>query len=183
MTRHVVDAMAKYSTGGVGSEGGDSCELCGQETTNLRDATVAGARLQVCEACARHDEAGTGSDAGSGGEGGGGSDRDERERRQRAARNTARLDDARSGDPAHWEQEGTDYQDDPLPYLVRGYGERLEEARQDAGLQPDELAGELGATEADILAIEQGRANRAGVSGSLIEAIEERLNVQLAEED
>jgi ribosome-binding protein aMBF1 (putative translation factor) len=175
--------MAKYSTGGVGSDAGDSCELCGRETSDLRDATVAGARLQVCEACARHDEAGggSGSTSGSGGDGGG-SDRDERERRKRAARNAARLSDARSGDPDHWEQEGTDYQDDPLPYLVRGYGERLEEARQAAGLQPDELAGELGATEADILAVEQGRANRAGISGSLIEALEERLNVQLAED-
>ena len=178
--------MAKYSTGGVGSDAGDSCELCGRETSDLRDATVAGARLQVCEACARHDEAGggsgSGSTSGSGGGAAGDAERDERERRKRAARNAARLSDARGGDPGHWEQEGTDYQDDPLPYLVRGYGERLEAARQEAGLQPAELAGELGATEADILAIEQGRANRAGVSGSLIEALEERLNVQLAED-
>lgn len=166
--------MAKYSTGGVGSGPGDSCELCGEESGDLREANVAGARLQVCGDCARHDEDGSS---------GGGSDRDERERRKKAAQNTARLDDARRGDSTHWEEEGTDYQDDPLPYLVRGYGDRLETARQEAGLQPAELAGEMGVTEADILAIEQGRANKHGIGGSLIEDLEERLNVELTEED
>ena len=173
--------MAKYSTGGVGGDSGGSCELCGAEGRDLRTATVAGARLQVCAECARHAE-----DADRPGGGGGGSrddgSRDERERKRRAARNAARLDDARKGNPKHWEEEGTDYDEDPLPYLVRGYGGRLEEARQAAGLQPDELAAEMGVDEADILAVEQGRANRAGIGGSLITALEERLNVQLAEE-
>lgn len=167
--------MAKYSTGGVGSGPGDSCELCGEESSNLRKANVAGARLQVCGDCARHDE----NDA----SGGGSPARDERERRKQAAQNTARLDDARRGDSTHWEEDGTDYQDDPLPYLVRSYGDRLEEARQEAGLQPAELAGEMGVTEADILAIEQGRANKHGIGGSLIMDLEERLNVELSEED
>ena len=170
--------MAKYSTGGVGSDDADSCELCGTETGNLRETTVAGARLQVCAECARHGEDGEkSSSSSSGGDG----SRGEENRRKKAAQNVARLDDARKGDPKHWEEEGTDYQDDPLPYLVRGYGDKLEAARQEAGLQPSELAGELGVDEADILAIEQGRANRAGIGGSLIEAIEERLNVQLSE--
>ena len=174
--------MAKYSTGGVGGDSGGSCELCGAEGRDLRTATVAGARLQVCAECARHAEDGGG---GSGGRSGGSSQdgsRDESDRRRRAARNVARLDDARKGNPKHWEEGGTDYDDDPLPYLVRGYGERLEEARQEAGLRPDELAAELGVEEADVLAVEQGRANRAGIGGSLITALEERLNVQLAEE-
>ncbi|WP_255149388.1 helix-turn-helix domain-containing protein [Halorarius halobius] len=172
--------MAKYSTGGVGSDDADSCELCGTETGSLRETTVAGARLQVCKECARHgerDDGGSGSDSGSSSDG----SRDEQDRRKRAAQNVARLDDARKGDPSHWEEEGTDYQDDPLPYLVRGYGEKLQEARQEAGLQPAELAGELGVDEADILAVEQGRANRAGIGGALIEDLEERLNVQLSE--
>jgi ribosome-binding protein aMBF1 (putative translation factor) len=173
--------MAKYSTGGVGGDSGGSCELCGAEGRDLRVATVAGARLQVCAECARHAE-----DADRSGGGGGGSrddgSLDERERKRRAARNAARLDDARKGNPKHWEEGGTDYDDDPLPYLVKGYGARLEEARQEAGLQADELAAEMGVDEADILAVEQGRANRAGIGGSLITALEERLNVQLAEE-
>ena len=75
-----------------------------------------------------------------------------------------------------------DYDDDPLPYLVSGYGETLETARQEAGLQREELAAELGARESDILAVEQGRATQAGVGGSLIEAVEERLNVSLSED-
>ncbi|WP_255195751.1 helix-turn-helix domain-containing protein [Halorarius litoreus] len=173
--------MAKYSTGGVGSDDADSCELCGTESGKLRETTVAGARLQVCADCARHGEGGGKSKSTSSSSQGGDGSRGEENRKKRAAQNVARLDDARKGDPKHWEEEGTDYQDDPLPYLVRGYGEKLEEARQEAGLQPGELAGELGVDEADILAVEQGRANRAGIGGSLIEAIEERLNVQLSE--
>lgn len=168
--------MAKYSTGGVGSGPGDSCELCGEESGDLREANVAGARLQVCGDCARHDEDNSTQSSGRSGRG-------ERERRKKAAQNTARLNDARQGDSTHWEEEGTDYQSDPLPYLVRDYGQRLEEARQEAGLQPAELAGEMGVTEADILAIEQGRANKHGIGGSLIADLEERLNVELSEED
>lgn len=171
--------MAKYSTGGVGSDDADSCELCGEDGTSLQETTVAGATLQVCGDCARHGE----DDSRAGGGVSGGDDRtDERSRRTRAAQNAARLADAGAGDSTHWEQEGTDYQDDPLPYLVRDYGEKLSEARQSAGVRPDELAGELGVTEADVLAVEQGRANHANVPGSLIEAIEKRLNVQLSED-
>jgi len=168
--------MAKYSTGGVGGDSGGSCELCGAEGRDLRTATVAGARLDVCGECARHAE-----DAEPSRSRDGASD-DASDRKRRAARNVAKLDDARKGNPEHWEEEGTDYDDDPLPYLVGDYGERLEEARQGAGLQTDELAAEMGVDEADILAVEQGRANRAGIGGSLITALEERLNVELAEE-
>jgi ribosome-binding protein aMBF1 (putative translation factor) len=170
--------MAKYSTGGVGGDSGGACELCGAEDRDLREANVAGARLQVCKECARHgDEASR-----SGGGGGGSRDGDERNRKKRAVQNMAKLGDAGKGDSKHWEEHGTDYDDDPLPYLVRGYGEKLEEARQEAGLQAAELAGEMGVDEADILAVEQGRANRADIGGSLISALEERLNVELAEE-
>lgn len=160
--------MAKYSTGGVGGDSGGACELCGAEGRSLQTATVAGARLQICDECARHsDDDDRPSD-------------EERKRRKKAAQNVARLDDARKVDP-NWEA-GTDYEDDPLPYLVRGYGERVEAARQDAGLQPAELADELGVDVAEIEAVEQGRAARASVGGSLIEALETRLGVELAEE-
>lgn len=166
--------MAKYSTGGIGGDSGGSCELCGKETSDLRTANVAGAQLDVCDDCARHDEdSSPRSDGHSEG----------RDRRRRAAQNTARVNDARKGNPEHWEKSGTDYEDDQLPYLVSGYGERLEAARQEAGLQPAELAGELGVTEADVVAVEQGRATRAGIGGSLIRDLEERLNVQLVERE
>ena len=58
--------MAKYSTGGVGGDSGGACELCGAEGRELRTATVAGARLEVCEECAHHGEdADTGSEPSS----------------------------------------------------------------------------------------------------------------------
>ena len=170
--------MAKYSTGSSSGGGGTACELCGAESDSLRTATVAGATLEVCPDCAPH-----GEDARTTGRGSSDSGRgdDEPNRKQRAARNVAKANPIWDGDSEHWEREGTNYDDDPLPYLVSGYGEVLEEARQTAGLTREELADELGAREADLLAIEQGRATQAGVGGGLIEALEERLGVELAE--
>jgi len=162
--------MAKYSTGGVGGESGDACELCGAEDRSLETVTVAGAKLEVCSECRKHgDRSGGDPDE----------KKQERERRRKTAQNVARLEDARSAE-TDWE-EGTDYEEDPLPYLVSGYGSRLEEARQDAGLQIDELASELDVDVDDIVAVEQGRAARANVGGSLIEALEDRLGIELAE--
>ena len=165
--------MAKYSTGGVGGDASDICELCGADGRSLETATVAGAELEVCGECAVHGENDGG--AGAGGDG----DR-EQERRRNAARNAARMDDARSVDTDF--EEGTDYEDDPLPYLAAGYGETVAAARQEVGLQLDELAAELSVAEDDLVAVEQGRAARANVGGSVIEALEGRLDVDLAEE-
>ena len=167
--------MAKYSTGGVGGDSSGACELCGAEDRDLQSATVAGAKLDVCRECAKHGETDSGS---SGSERN--RDRDEPNRRKKAAQNVARLDDARKADTDF--EEGTDYEDDPLPYLVRGYGDRVEAARQAAGLQTDELAEELDVDEDDVVAIEPGRAARAGVGGSVVEALEERLDVELVDE-
>ncbi|MFC4448015.1 helix-turn-helix domain-containing protein [Halorussus aquaticus] len=166
--------MAKYSTGGSSGGGsGDSCELCGKSSDSLTAANVAGAQLQVCSDCAssHNDNAQTQT-----------STDDDRERKRKAAQNTAKASGVYDGDSSHWEEEGTDYDDDPLPYLVSGYGETVEAARRDAGLQRDELAEELDVSENDLLAVEQGRANQANVGGSLVEALEDRLDVQLAEE-
>ena len=179
--------MTKYSTGSDrGGGDGDACELCGRETANLERATVAGASLLVCSDCAPHGDTG-GRGGGSGG--GGGSDAsgsrtdaDEPNRRKRAAQNTARIYDASRGNTKRWEREGTDYEEDRLPYLVSGYGDRVEAARQDAGLTVEELAADLEADADDILALEQGRATRAGVGGSLVRAVEERLGVELVDE-
>ena len=166
--------MAKYSTGGAGGGAGGSCELCGADDEDLRTANVAGAQLEVCGDCARHDETKGGSDSDDG-------DRSEQDRKRRAAQNTARMDDARKGNPEHWEKEGTNYDDDQLPYLVPNYGKRLTEARQDAGLQLEELATELDIEQSDLLAIEQGRATQAGVGGSVVAKLEDRLEIELAE--
>lgn len=171
--------MAKYSTGDSGGSGdGDACELCGSTSNSLREASVAGADLLVCPDCAPHDDAKNkkqrSDSKGRGSE--------ERDRRKKAAQNVARTSEVWDGDSSHWEEEGTDYDRDPLPYLVADYGERAESARQDAGLQREELADELGMQEADLLAIEQGRATQAGIGGSVIEALEDRLDVDLAEQ-
>jgi len=166
--------MAKYSTGGSSGSGeADACELCGTESASLRPANVAGADLDVCPDCAPHDD-NAHKDNKKTDQSGGGSDRNPVE----AANSDTTMWD---GDTSHWEEEGTDYDDDPLPYLVSGYGSVAEEARQDAGLQRGELADELEIPESDLLAIEQGRANQAGISGSVVGALEERLDVELAE--
>ncbi|GGJ16294.1 transcriptional regulator [Halobellus salinus] len=168
--------MPKYSTGGGGGGGdGDSCELCGRSTGDLTRANVAGADLFVCAECTPHDDRKTPSSELSGG----GDDTPSREKR--AAQRQARLYDQTRGDATHWES-GTEYEDDQLPYLVADYGEVAEAARRDAGLTVEELAAELDVEESDIDAVEQGRATRAGVGGSLVRALEERLGVDLADE-
>ncbi|MGM0592579.1 MAG: helix-turn-helix domain-containing protein, partial [Halobacteriota archaeon] len=57
----------------------------------------------------------------------------------------------------------------------------VEDARQEAGLQLAELAAELDVEEKELLAVEQGRATRAGVGGSVIHKLEDRLDVVLSE--
>ena len=168
--------MTKYSTGPSAGGGAASCELCGKESSSLRQETVAGADLEVCSDCATHGEGRGGSPARSGGQ-----DEDEPSRKKRAARNVAKANPIWDGDSEHWEREGTNYDEDPLPYLVSAYGDRAETARQEVGLTRAELAEELGVPEADVLAVEQGRATQAGIGGGLIAALEERLDVALSE--
>ncbi|MFB6112342.1 MAG: multiprotein-bridging factor 1 family protein [Halobacteriaceae archaeon] len=174
--------MAKYSTGGgAGGSGGQTCELCGEAADDLRVATVAGAELQVCGDCAPHDDTSRqGGGASSSDSDGGG--RSDSERRANAAQNQAKAFDAATGDSTRWEEEGTDYERDQLPYLVSDYGAKVVKARQDAGLQREELAEELSVDESDLLAVEQGRATRAGVGGSVIAKLEDRLDIELADE-
>ncbi|AUV82302.1 transcriptional regulator [Salinigranum rubrum] len=177
--------MAKYSTGsGGGGDAGDACELCGKETGDLRRANVAGADLLVCGSCAPHgDQRGGGGGRDRSGSGDGSDDSGfEGNRKKRAAQRAAKMYDKQKGDPTHWEKEGTNYEKDRLPYLVSGYGDIAEEARQAEGLQLEELATELDVDEADLLAVEQGRASRAGVGGSVIRALENRLDVRLIDE-
>ena len=168
--------MAKYSTGRTGGGGdGGTCELCGTATDDLNTVTVEGATLSVCNDCADLGEShGPGPSADS---------NDGRESKgKRAARNTAKAIDAVSGDSTHWEQEGTDYERDRMPYLVDDYGKRVTEARQEAGYQRGELADEMAIDENDLLAVEQGRATSASVGGSLIRALEGQLDVELVDE-
>lgn len=179
--------MAKYSTGSSSSGGGTTCELCGAESDSLRLASVSGAELEVCPDCAPHDDnqktrsrGGSGASSGAGGNSESGRD-EEQNRKKKAAQNVAKANPVWDGDSEHWEKEGTNYNDDPLPYLVTDYGEKVVEARREAGLQREELAEELGVREQDLLAVEQGRATQAGIGGGLIEALEEFLDVEISE--
>jgi ribosome-binding protein aMBF1 (putative translation factor) len=178
-----MEGMAKYSTGSSGGGGGTNCELCGAESDALRRANVAGADLEVCPNCAPHDDAQkrrSGSQ-GSRSQGSQSQGSDGPSRKQKAAQNVAKANPIWDGDSEHWEKEGTNYDDDPLPYLVSGYGSVLEKARQEAGYKREELADTLDVPETDLLAIEQGRATQAGVGGGLIQALEDELDVTLAE--
>jgi ribosome-binding protein aMBF1 (putative translation factor) len=172
--------MPKYSTGDSAG-GGGSCELCGTSSDDLTTATVAGAELDLCPDCVPHGEQDRRSSRDSGSRDGDSSSR-ERNSRQRAARNTAKLADAQTGDSSRWEREGTNYDRDQLPYLVSGYGDRVQSAREDADLGIEELADELDADPGSLRSIEEGRAARAGVGGSLVEALEDRLGVMLIDD-
>lgn len=174
--------MAKYSTGsGGGGGGGDACELCGKEDGKLRKENVAGANLFVCRDCApmgsnrSKQRKKREKEGGSRGE-------EELSRKKRAARNTARMIDAGKSNAEHWEKEGTDYEKDRLPYLVSGYGSVVTQARQEKGWTAEELADRIDADEEHILAVEQGRATRADVGGSLVRKLEEELGVDLVDE-
>lgn len=185
--------MAKYSTGGGGGGGdGDACELCGKASSRLSKANVAGAKLLVCPDCSPHDDSrrdssSRGGQRGRGGQGSSGSASSSGsdssvDRKKRAAQKQAEIYDANKGDSSHWEQEGTNYERDRLPYLVSDYDDRVEAARQDAGFTVEELAAELGVDDEEYLAVEQGRAARAGVGGSVIREIEEELDLRLVDE-
>ncbi len=185
--------MAKYSTGGGGtSSDGDACELCGKASGRLSQANIAGAMLLVCPECAPHDDSRKQQSQGhsrgnQGGESSGKSsagrpNSDPKDRKKRAAQQQAKIYDAGKGDSTHWEKEGTNYERDRLPYLVSGYGERVETARQDAGLTLSDLAAQLDIDDKTIDAIEQGRATRAGVGGSVIRALESELDIELVDE-
>lgn len=171
--------MAKYSTGsGGGDDDGDACELCGTESASLRKANVAGAQLLVCSDCAPMGD-NRSKDQKKREQEGGARGSEPQNRRKRAAQNTAKLIDSSEPD-TDWVEE-TDYADDSLPYLVSDYGDVVTEARQDAGLTTEELADELDIDEDDLLAVEEGRAIRADVGGSVIEKLEERFGIELAE--
>ncbi|GAB7094047.1 multiprotein-bridging factor 1 family protein [Halolamina litorea] len=171
--------MTKYSTGsGGGGDDGDACELCGTESASLRKANVAGAELLVCGDCAPMG-ANRNKDRKKREQQGGSRGAPEN-RKKRAAQNTAKLMDSSSSPDTDW-VEGAKYEEDSLPYLVSGYGDRVVAARQDAGLTSEELAAEIDVDEDDLLAVEEGRATRADVGGSVIAKLEDRFGIQLAE--
>ncbi|WP_048076473.1 transcriptional regulator, partial [Halorubrum sp. AJ67] len=103
-------------------------------------------------------------------------------RNKELARKQAKMYDSATGDSKRWEEEGTSYESDRLPYLVSGYGDVVTEARQDAGLTVEEVAAELEVDEDDLLAVEDGRAATANVGGSVVRALEERFGIDVVDE-
>ena len=181
--------MAKYSTGDSSGGGdGDSCELCGTASSRLSKANVEGAVLLVCPDCAPHDDnrkttsdADGSSGSSASGSSGGGSDGPD-DRRKRAAQRQAEVYDAATGDSTHWEEEGTNYEGDRLPYLVADYGDRVASAREDADRSVADLAADLEIDESDLEAVEAGRATRAGVGGSVVRTLEDEFDIDLVDE-
>ena len=175
--------MAKYSTGDGGGGGdGESCELCGATSSQLTKANVAGAVLQVCPDCAPHDDNLKSDSGGDESSSQGTDDEGPENRKKRAAQRQAEVYDAAKGDSTHWEEEGTNYEGDRLPYLVPNYGERVTTAREDSGFSISELAAEIEVSESDLTAVEDGRATRTDVGGSVIRALEDELDIELADE-
>jgi ribosome-binding protein aMBF1 (putative translation factor) len=172
--------MPKYSTGNASGDG-ESCELCGKPSEDLTTATVAGAELDLCSECVPHGEQVENRRSERDNTSSRDDDR-ERDRGRRAAQNAAKLADAHSGDSTRWEREGTNYDRDQLPYLVSDYGDRARTAREEADIGVEELADELDVDAEDLRAVEEGRAARAGVGGSLIDALEDRLDVTLVDD-
>ena len=169
--------MPKYSTGGgSGDSGGGACELCGAVSDTLTDATIAGASLSVCRDCAPHDDRGPAASRDR-------SDQDSERANagRRAAQHAAKMADASKNDPDYWLEHGTDYEGDQLPYLRSGYGDMVESARQDAGFTIEELAEKIEVAVESLEAVEQNRATRAGVGGSVIRALEDALSIELTE--
>ena len=168
--------MPKYSTGESSTgRSGDACEACGDESTSLTEAIIEGATLFVCSTCAPRDAS---NDSETRDEGTSQSDR-ERNTVQKVTDDEASL---WTGDTSRWETEGTGYTNDQLPHLVENYGAVVKEARRDAGIDVGTVAVELGVDEMDVLAVERGQAVQQSIGGSVIEGLEELLNVTLVVE-
>lgn len=166
--------MPKYSVdGSSASKDGNACELCGTESSSVSKANVAGAKILVCGECSPHDDSQTAQD--DTGESG----HDDRNVTAEATDASASLWD---GDTSRWENEGTGYIDDPLPYLIDGYGDVVREAREERGVSVDELAERLQIPAMDLLSVERGQAAQSGVSGSVISDIETALEISVVDE-
>lgn len=167
--------MAKYSTGSSGTSNSDTCELCGEETSNLETVTIEGATLQVCPNCAsKH--------------GSGDVDRNRDTHQVQETPDEIAEEEREPGytisrtDSEHWEKHGTNYQNDATPYLVKGYPSTVTDARQSSNMSQSELADSVGVPVEIIEAIEEGVAAQEGVGKSTLESVEEILDVTIIDE-
>lgn len=171
--------MPKYSTGKQKTSNSTSndakstgdCELCGASDKSLAETKVAGALLSVCSECRPHDDSNEQTT----------SENTDVDRKQRAAQNTTKQTQYLEGDTSRWESEGANYEGDPLPYLVKNYGDRLRQARKDVGISREEIAQALGVTEDDIEQTENNQVSQTELGGSDIKALESELDVELTE--
>lgn len=149
---------------------GDNCELCGAESDKLAKADVAGATLDVCPDCSPHDDADKTDQSGEESD----SDRT-REAIQRATQHAHRQD-------SQWAEEGTEYDSDPLPYLIDDYSTAIVEARDEQDMSEGELADKAGIGLRDLRMIERGEATRGDIGKTDIRSIEQVLGIEIIEE-
>jgi len=185
--------MAKYSTGGGG--GGDDGDAC--EPLRARPQTSSGprspGRSSSSARTAAPDDAGNARRArrirwesgrkfrrkpgGASSESTGtGTEPEEGNRPQ------AGEDGLRDRRLKHWEEGGTNYESDRLPYLVSGYGDDVAAARQRRRTHGRGAGRGIRRRRDDLFAVEDGRAATAGVGGSVVRALEERLGVDIVDE-
>lgn len=175
--------MPKYSTGDSASqpsaENITACELCGEESSSLHDATVAGAELTVCTDCNPHDDS---TESGSSNSEPQDTVNSEPNDSPSATKSPVESGTYLNQDSSHWEEEGTNYEDDPLPYMVSAYGEKLQSARRSHDVSHDELATTIGVTPHDIKEMEAGQIRESSIRGSEVAELEKQLEIQLSEE-
>lgn len=177
--------MAKYSTGNAKSTSSSdvsegACELCGTDSDSLQTVKVSGATLQACSSCANHNDNATKQDGDDGerddSDPVGQTDDNSKDRRtQHLSENGGYL----NNDTSHWEQNGTNYEDDQLPYLVSGYAKSVTDARKARDLSQGELAEEVDTREELIQAIETNSLRDAGVGGELLSRVETFLEIEI----
>lgn len=172
--RLIIVSMAKYEVSGGGSQNTSQCELCGKDTSDITEVVVEGANLSVCPECKQHDDSTQRS-------------ADEKSRDGGTRDTTPELpSDTNSlwdGDTEHWEKHGTGYTDDQLPYLIDGYGNKVIEARRDAGMTREELADEIDIPVETLDIVEQETAYTNNVSGAVIARLESYFDIVLSEHD
>lgn len=172
--------MPKYSTNskndsddteGKEVTGVSNCELCGTESDNLRKAKVAQAMLVVCPSCSPLDDAAKDKSNGT-------RDEDETDRTkqviQKAVQNAPPQDDS-------WVDE-TQYDNNQMPYLVDGYSEMIQEAREKQDLNQAQLADKAGVGVKALRLIESGQALRTDAGKDEIKRLEVVLEINLIEE-
>lgn len=171
--------MAKYSVNSNSSERstterskGGFCEKCGEETSYLHSATIAGASLEVCAEC-KPEESSDSKNTSNG---------DKKSTKDLVNENT-RTAGVDADPDSSWAEQGLNYEgEDKVPYLVPNYGSIVQEKREEKGWSLEKLSEESDVGTGVIQIIEQNQASSESIKESLIKSIEDTLEVTIREE-